>query len=146
MSTITDKGTLGFLKFLQQTQPKIYAKVAASLLNRSPQNLNGLGDTYTTMGGVAVDPATLATATPPSSGLADTLSQLINTAAQTYVTVQNIDLQKQVLQAQLTRAQQGLPPLSVDQYGQPLRSSGLSSNVLLFGLLGLGAVLLLSRK
>lgn len=53
--------------------------------------------------------------------------------------------QQQVLQLQIDRAKQGLPPLPVDQLGNPVAApSGITPGVLLLGL-GVGAFLLLRK-
>jgi len=86
--------------------------------------------------------------------LAQTISQTqipgesyINAALRVAQSVVLADSQRRLLNAQLSRAQQGLPPLDASQYGLGV-NLGLSPDTLKlvgFGLLGLAAVFYLSR-
>lgn len=71
----------------------------------------------------------------------DTLKRSLPIIAATYQ-------QKQILDVQMDRAKQGLPPLDASQYGVGV-NVGLSPEVMkmvMLGLVGIGAVIFLSRK
>jgi hypothetical protein len=59
------------------------------------------------------------------------------------------DQQRQIMQLNLERARQGLPPVDPTQYsglGVQVGLAPQTQNLILIGLIGLGAVLLLSRR
>lgn len=114
-------GTKGFFEWLKDKQPQLYAKVAEGF--QPPQV--GVGGMYD----IAEDPATKTTETPMSTGIMSSITNLVNVAAQGYLTKQQMDAQKQLLDVQLQRASQGLPPLNINpaQYGlTPQIGVGLS--------------------
>lgn len=176
-------GTRGFLKWLQQDQPAIYARVAPQLPQKAPQlfsdfeaaggpmgayqrRLAGLGDdsstgliapidlsaaTDTTSSIPTVDVADAANSTAPDGSTANWLSSLIGGIGSAYMSVTQAQTNQQIVNAQLQRAQAGLPPLAISSSasGIPTITAGLSStNWLLIGggLLALGALFLFSGK
>jgi len=56
------------------------------------------------------------------------------------------DYQRRLLNVQLERARQNLPPLDVSQYGVGVQVSAPQLNMLVYGGLALVAVLLLARR
>lgn len=96
----------------------------------------------------ATSPATtFQTATPPKK--TGWLDNLLNLAPQMFMGYTQISMQKQIAKVNLERLKQGLPPLSAAQteaYSpRPGVSVGLSPatrNLLMYGGLGLGAILL----
>jgi hypothetical protein len=59
------------------------------------------------------------------------------------------DQQRQIMQLNLERARQGLPPVDPTQYsglGVQVGLAPQTQNLILIGLIGLGAILLLSRR
>jgi hypothetical protein len=79
-----------------------------------------------------------------SSGTASAIGQIVGAASQVYLTNQQAALQQSAVQANLARAQAGLPPLntSLNALGVPTISTTASSGTLLL-LLGVGAAVLL---
>lgn len=72
----------------------------------------------------------------------------INAISRAMTTVAMADYQRRVINAQLERARQGLPPLQPSEYA-PAINVGLSPqtrNLLIYGGLALAAVLLLRRR
>lgn len=183
---VTATGTKGFLQWLQQFQPAVYAKIAPELPRKAPQlfsqfeaagglgaymqrrslALAGLGDATTdaSMGLQPIDltaidqsqlpdVATAADSTPPDTSSTSWLSSLINGVSSAFLTVNQAQQQSAIVNAQLQRAQAGLPPLTVTPgaAGIPLISTstifGLSTTtVLIGGALLVGAYFLLGKK
>lgn len=146
--TIQAKGAHGFLLWLKNRQPWLYARVKDRL---TVPNLKGLGidinDTQLTAinldTGLIPQPTVAAT-----SGWSNTIQNVLTTAASAYLTKTQLDAQKKILNMQLDRARQGLPPLDIDpsQYGVPSVKVGLSSDtskVLLWGGVSFAALLVL---
>lgn len=135
-------GTKGFFEWLKDKQPELYARVAQGF--QSPQN--GVGDVA-----IAEDPATASSTTPMSSGVMSSISNLVNVAAQAYLTKSQMDAQKSLLDVQLQRAAQGLPPLNINpsQYGlTPQIGVGLSpqtQSLVMWGGIALLAALVLPK-
>lgn len=77
----------------------------------------------------------------PNESWMTALARLLPAVAATYQ-------QKQILDIQMQRASQGLPPLNASQYaaGFQVGLSDDTKNLLIMGALGLGAVLLLLPK
>lgn len=77
----------------------------------------------------------------PNESWMTALARLLPAVAATYQ-------QKQILDIQVQRAQQGLPPLNASQYaaGFQVGLSDDTRNLLIMGAIGLGAVLLLLPK
>lgn len=76
----------------------------------------------------------------PGESWTDTLQRTLPILAATYQ-------QKQILEIQMERARQGLPPLDPSQYGVGV-SVGLSPDVkrwITYGAIGLGALLMMTR-
>lgn len=143
MQAITDTGMKGFLKWLQQFQPAVYAKIAAQLPSKAPQlfsdfeaaggtlgayqrGLSGLGDATTGLDLQSIDVTGDASSAIPTVDVADAansgttdssstdwLSSLINGVSQGFMTVTQAQTQQQLVNTQLQRAQAGLPPLSI---------------------------------
>lgn len=75
----------------------------------------------------------------PTESWIDSLSRLLPTLAATYQ-------QKQLLDVQVDRARQGLPPLNTNQYGAGI-NVGVSQDtqkLLMYGAIGLGALFVFS--
>ncbi len=82
--------------------------------------------------------------------------QIPQTLLQLYQTGRQAEVANQLVQLNITRAQQGLPPLTMAQIGAQALTPGVNvgvgvsttptQNVFLFGLLGLGAFAILTRK
>ena len=151
MTDIEDTGTRGFLKWLQAAQPGIYARIAAELPRKAPQlftdfeagggnagaevrRLSGLGDTLQPIDLSAVDAGSIpqvdvadaANSTATDTGTANWLSSLINGVSSAYLTVNQAQQNDAIIQAQLQRAKDGLPPLSINPQasGVPIISAG----------------------
>lgn len=122
-------GQRGFLQWMQLRQPKLYSMVS--------KELRGAG-----LAGLGLSPITATTA-PVSSGWAQTLKDLATGLAQAYLTKEQLNAQQKVLDVQLQRAQQGLPPLDIDMaaYGMtPTANVGIAGDTLKW--LGIGAAVL----
>jgi len=138
--TVQARGTKGFLEFVKKAFPKTYRAIDNEL--RASGQLSGLGLTT---------PVTaVATEAPPSSSLVGTIKEIANVAAQAYLTREQIKSQQQILNVQLQRAQQGLPPLAIDPttYGLPRPSIGIdlssgTTKTILWIAGGIGLALLL---
>lgn len=113
---VTARGTKGFLEFVQRAMPRTYHMMKREL--KQGAQLQGLA---------LSDPTQAASEQPMSSSLANTLKEIAQVAAQTYLTKEQIDAQNRILNIQLQRAQQGLPLLAIDpqQYGLPSPSIGV---------------------
>lgn len=133
-------GTKGFLQWLRQALPRTYAGVKKDL--QISAQLSGIG---------IIEPIDTAQSAPMSTSLAQTLKEIAQVAAQTYLTKEQIDAQQKILNIQLQRAQQGLAPLPLDPstYGLPAPSIGVgltgdTQRLLLYLAGGVGAFWLLS--
>jgi hypothetical protein len=120
---ITETGTRGFLLWLRERQPYLYDRVRtklpvqvtpSSMVAETNRQLSGLG--------IDADPLTATASTSAtSSNVKDILSNILTGAAQVILTKQQLDAQKKIIDLQLERARQGLPPANIDptQYGLP---------------------------
>src|SRR5271168_388894 len=81
------------------------------------------GATYTP---VAVDTSTAANSGPASSSTANAIAAVVSAGSKAYLTVEQQNVQNQIVQTQLQRAAAGLPPLptSVNSLGIPSISTG----------------------
>lgn len=86
-------------------------------------------------------------------GISDFFTTLVDTAKTAVPIVTQYKAQGKILKAQLKRAEQGLPPLQVDDYSPVLRvepSFGTSGNTIAkYAIpiaIGVGALILLNRK
>jgi hypothetical protein len=150
---VTTPGQKGFLLWVKLNQPKLYDAYRATL-KKNMQTLKGLGDDGspdpTAPPDSAPDPATSAPPAPASSSWADATKNILLSASQVYLAKTQIDNQSKLLDTQLARARAGLPPLNIDpaSYGlQPTIGVGLSSStqkLVMYGLIGIGALLLLN--
>lgn len=136
------RGLRGFFAWLGATQPAI-ARAVFVKLNR-PRALSGLG--------ITAPAQVTGTEAPAAKSTVDKISELIMGASQAYLTYEQMRAQKKVMDAQLQRAQAGLPPMDInmEQYGLtgPSVSVGLSPttrNILIYGGIGLAAVYLLPK-
>jgi hypothetical protein len=140
------KGAHGFLAWLKERQPWLYASVKDKL----PRiNLSGLGIDIneTTLGAMAEDTSSAPSVTVAASpGWSTTLQNTLNTAASVYLTKAQLDAQKKILDIQLTRARNGLEPLNIDpsQYGIPQLKVSADDNLkkILMGVAIVGAILI----
>ena len=92
------------------------------------------------------DVANSGSSTPSITSL---ITGIVSGVSSLYLAKNQVDIQKQVTNIQLQRAQSGLPPLpiSTSQLGVPQVAIGLSTStqsMLMWGGLGLGALLLFS--
>lgn len=126
MTTITDTGPRGFLKWFKQEQPAIYAQIAPELQRRYPQlfsaymtggwKLHALADT-----GATVDTSDAANTGSTTSDIINGISQLIGAGTAAYLDYQQAQTQQQIVNAQLQNAMLGRPPLQIglQQNGVP---------------------------
>jgi hypothetical protein len=166
---IQESGARGFLLWLKHepATAAIYAKLEPKLKELIAQarkkgaaSFGGLGD-VTADFMPTIDMSTLTpqvpvisdTSTAPASGgFVDTLKNLISTAGTALLTAQQLKTAQKVTDMQLQRAQQGLPPLSIDtaslglpQVGVQVGVSKGTQTMLLWGAGLLAAVLILPR-
>jgi hypothetical protein len=136
------RGQKGFLIYVKERMPDLYARIKDKVPTGNA--LAGLG---------LVDPTSTATQTAAPTDWATMIQNIANTAAQVYLTKEQIQAQNKILNLQLSRAQQGLAPLDLDPSIYGLPSAGVTvgmspdmKKMLIFGGLGLAAVFLLSRR
>lgn len=154
MTTITETGMRGFLKWAREQYPEpIYQKIAQGIQQRIPQAFSGymLGGWRTTARktGFAdastptVDTADAANTTAGSPDWGAIISQVIGTATGAYLDVQQQRQNQAIVQTQVQQIQNGKPPapISLSQAGITFGSAGTTvSTVLVVGLLAyLGA-------
>lgn len=132
----------GFFAWLGTVQPAI-ARAAFIKLAR-PAALGDLG--------ITAPDAVTTTQAPVAQSTADKIKDLVLGVSQAYLTYEQMRAQKKVMDAQLARAQAGLPPLdlNMEQYGLtgPSVSVGISpqtKTLLIYGGVGLAAVYLLPK-
>ena len=132
-------GMKGFLAWMAREQPMLHERLLTRIQSGT------LGD----MGSTA--PVNTESTQPVSSSLADTIKNTIMALSQGYLTYEQTKAQSKVLDLQLQRAKAGLPPLDInsESFGVgPSVSVGLSPStkrLLMWGGIGLGAVILLPR-
>lgn len=133
---ITATGARGFVEFLRAKMPRLYAEIAKknpAILGLTSMNMEGFGQT---------DPTVAATVTqgPAPSGWIANISEL----AKVYLTTR---AQKKMWDLQIKQAAQGGPPLDLTQYqpGISVDVGTRTKNLLLWGAVALGAVVLLPR-
>lgn len=165
---ITEKGPKGFLKWLKQDQPKLYAAIAPKLAQmvisaKKTNALSGFGDPLTDSltADFTVDTSALtnlpalnidtaASSAPASSSFSTVLQTLIQGAGAALLTKQQLDTAQKVTDIQLQRAQQGLAPLNTSALGLPgvgvnVGLSDSTSKLVMYGGLALLAVLLVPK-
>ncbi len=160
MTNIQDTGVRGYLKWLQQDQPGIYAVIAPHIVQQAPEafsdyeqshamgTLMGLGDdglttTFDTTDAFgnptttvsAPDVAAAANSGSSSPSVTSIISGLVSAAGQIYLAKSQVDTLTQVNNIQLQRAQMGLPPLPTSSLslGIPQVNVGLSSSTMTAG-------------
>lgn len=139
-----DRGGRGFLQWVKANQPRVYRGIANPI--KAQPGLKGLG-----LAVPATDLAVQTPATPATKSWVDSIKDLAMAAAQTYLTREQLQAQRKVLDIQLQRAQAGQAPLDIDlaQYGlTPTATVGLAPqtrNLLLWGGLALAAAFILPR-
>lgn len=119
-------GLPGFAAWLRLRAPHLYKTARPSLA--------GLGFAAPTTPGGAATAAT-------GQSTMDKLREMLLAASQVYLTREQVKAQQKVIDAQILRAQQGLPPLDINmaQMGiQPQVGVGVSSDTQKFILIGLG--------
>lgn len=127
---ISAVGRAGFLEYIRRTQPRLYD----AAMRRIKSENSGLG--------FALPDSTATSAAPVGSDTwADKLEKVLLAASQTYLTVEQMNAQKKLLNTQLSRAQAGLAPLDIDpaQYGitgGPQVSVGVSADTKKFLMYG----------
>ncbi len=136
------RGMRGFFAWLGTTQPSIARAVLVKL--RRPANLGALG--------IAAPEQVTTTQTAVAPSTADKIKDLVLGVSQAYLTYEQMQAQKKVMDLQLERARSGQPPLDInmEQYGLvgPSVSVGLSpqtKQLLTYGAVGLAAVYLLPK-
>jgi len=94
----------------------------------------------------ASDSAAVASAGPTSSGFASIISSIANGFSTATLTAAQVSANNTLLQTNLARAQQGLPPLTATTAASGATLLGSSSNLLLLGGAALIALLVLGNK
>lgn len=163
MAAITDTGVRGFLKWLKTEQPGIYLKAAPVISQRATGafddyhggnwKLQGLGAfdlqdlsfNQSLVASPTIDVSDAADAGSKSTGLTNTIANIVNGISTLYLTKQQADIQKQVVQTQLDRAAMGLPPLptSLANLGVPQVNVGLQGGTMTALAVGGGLLLLI---
>lgn len=112
---VNRRGTRGAFEFIKRAFPRTYVHLQKELM--STGQLRGMGDSLVAS----------SSETPPSKSLVDTIKEIANIAGQAYLTREQMQAQEKILNLQLQRAQQGLPPLAIDPgtYGLPQPSIGV---------------------
>lgn len=138
-------GMRGFFAWMAQRNPRLYQVGLPAIKQRSA--LAGLGIT-----GPSAEVASVVSETGPvAPSLADKIKDILLGVSQAYLTNEQMRAQKKVLDAQLARAQAGLPPLDIDmsKYGMgPSVGVGLSlqtQSFLMWGLAAAGAIYLVPK-
>lgn len=136
------RGKSGFFAWLRKYQPSMYAHV---------QKQAGTAR-FAGFGLVADAPGVTTPAgdNTTSSSWSDTIKNLITTASQAYLTKEQVDAQKRILDMQMDRVKNGLPLLDIDPqaFGVPSVNVGVSGDTkktLLYIGGGLALVFLLSQ-
>jgi hypothetical protein len=107
---ISATGMQGFLLWMKDRQPYLYARVSKKI--PAPQ-LAGLG---------GADPLiTTASTAPASSSTLDIIKNIVLGAGQIFLTKEQLKAQQKIVDLQLERVRAGLPPADIDptQYGLP---------------------------
>ncbi len=145
-------GWPGFFSWLAENHPSLYGQMRVRFTNLALFNppvtngIQGLGadPTITTdLGPIVSDIPTINVTTP---SLTDQIVGAITSLAPTVLAT--VDQQK-IFNAQLNRAQNGLPPLNTSSYGLPSMQGAvntLMTPILIIGGLGLGFLLLRKRR
>lgn len=149
---ITTPGKKGFLLWMKANQPVLYDAYAKRMNTRAGtmKGLRGLGDGTDPYNLAVADPVAATTAAPATSNWVDSIKSAFTGVAQIVLGGVQLNNQKKILDMQLQRAQQGLPPLNIDPatYGlQPTVGVGLSPQTktfLTYGAIGLGGLWLLN--
>lgn len=131
---INAPGAAGFIAWLERYQPDLLRIARPRALGAQ---LAGLGQ----------DIAAGTTSSTTGGTMLDVLKNAVTIASQAYLTKTQLDAQKRILDLQVARAQQGLPPLDIDPgaYGVPRVSVGVTDDTkkfLMYGGIGLGLLLL----
>lgn len=138
-------GMRGFFAWMAVRNPRLYKVGLPAVKSRSA--LSGLGIT----GPSAVAATVVSETGPVAPSLADKIKDILLGVSQAYLTSEQMKAQKKVLDAQLARAQAGLPPLDIDmsKYGMgPSATVGISQGTqsfLLWGLAAAGAIYLVPK-
>lgn len=165
-------GWPGFLAWLAAVHPNVYSAVevaqpdlvdAIETAKVSPgARLNGLnfasdpewawnlGGPAAVVAGGSIPNANPAAVVVEGTGATSRIQSLIQTVTQAGAAYLSLDQQKRVLNMQLDRARQGLPPLDVGAYLDPNQGLNVGINqstqrTILLVAAGLGGVFLLSR-
>lgn len=149
-STTMAPGWPGFFAWLAVNQPVLYSQIRVRYPNLSWYNqytnpspiMSGLGDSLTPIDVTAqLMPTTPA---PSSGGWASDIASALTSLAPTVIAT--VDQQK-IFNTQLSRAQNGLPPLNTTSYGLPSMSGALSTLTSpLILVLGLGGLFLFAGR
>lgn len=167
MKNIIDTGVRGYLKWLQQDQPAIYAAAAPIIAQKVPEafsdreqsiamgSLMGLSDDATsdaawllTDSGTgsasagATDVASAANSGAASSSITSAIASIVNGITQAYTTKQAADVAQQLNAQQLQRVAAGLSPLTIssNSLGIPTIMGAVAANPLTSGGLVLALV------
>ncbi len=136
------RGMRGFFAWLGTVQPRVAQ--AAFIKLRRPVMLGSLG--------LTTPEEITTTEKPVAPSILDRVKDIVLGASQAYLTYEQMQAQKKVMNLQLERARSGLPPLDItmEQYGLtgPQVSVGLSpatKTLLIYGGGALAAVYLLPK-
>lgn len=166
---ISETGARGFLLWLKSepSMAPLYKRIEPQLkrlaagAKRGSASFGGLADVTTDFTPPALDMSAFTpqvpvisdtTTAPASGGFVDTLKNLVSTAGAALFTAQQLKTAQKVTDIQLQRAQQGLPPLSIDtaslgmpQVGVKVGLAAGTQNLVLWGGIALAAILVLPR-
>ncbi len=130
-------GMRGLFAWMRARNPVLYNRAYSKITSAS---LNGLGIT-----------AEVAATEPVQKSVADKIRDILLGVSQAYLTAEQMKMQKKVVDAQIARAQAGLPPLDIDmsRYGiGPQATVGISGDtqkLLLWIAAGAGAIYLIPK-
>ncbi len=157
MKNIQDTGIRGYLKWLQQDQPGLYAAIAPQIVAQAPEafsdyeqsrgmsTLMGLSDdgvtttfdttdTFNPSATVtAPDVASAANSGSSSPSVTSIISSLVAAAGQVFLAKSQVDTLQNVNNIQLQRAQAGLPPLNTSSLSLGIPQISLSQSTLTGG-------------
>lgn len=147
-------GLPGFFQWLSAAHPDLYAQMhvrypnlALYLGDQSPAPvLAGMGDTSLTPIDVTAQTMTAPSDVTSSGTSQGIFSQIVSSLSQLAPTVIATVDQQKIFNTQLSRAQNGLPPLNTSSYGLPSMQGAVNSLLLPVVLVGGGIALLAFAK
>lgn len=123
-----------------------YASMAPPITSTSDLNMSNPGFQDLTIAPSTTDAATAATSAPASPGLAQAIGAIAQGYSSATLTAAQVSANNTLLQTNLQRAQQGLPPLSMATASTGLTSLTSNSGLLLLGLAAAVALAMGSKK